>query len=369
MPAPTKIQHPLLDHPGMSQRKRNINLETLRPEFAKLDDRSMVEMLLFIHGYARNVIFHDYKVDPENGPYSEISNWIVFFENSLPFQLARFSAIDPDAIEVEYDKLATQIDHGKTANDLLLLFDFIFYELFTPVDRVWQLVNATNFAFLFELNDAIDARMVPLLKRYATLRNTAAKYLCIEKLPYETISRPPWKIPLEDAFLIDSAVREVPGGEQGALAWFRDELTRITTDIFRSLRRLVEIAPSHIEDSLNALEKRNEPHLGLLFAFIRLYTHFQDDLNNLSVKHLNYFYENVLRIKAQDVKPDTVHLIFEIANHLNDGYLIEQGTVFRDGKDDNGIDIDFVLDESIVIDKAQVANLRTLIVNLTISAC
>ena len=86
-------------------------------------------------------------------------------------------------------------------------------------------------------------------------------------------------------------------------------------------------------------------------------------MNQLSESHLKFFYQDVLQIQSQDARPDKVHLIFEIANHLNEGYLVEEGTVFRDGKDDNGIDIDFTLDEEVIIDKAQIASLKTLYVN------
>ena len=363
MPSPINIQHPLLNRPGMSQRKRGLNLEALKPEFAKLDNRSMVDMLLFIHGYARNVIFYNHKVDPEQGPYAEVGDWLDFFENSLPFHLARFSDFNAAAMEAELDALAIQVKEGKSVPDLQLLFDHVYNEFFVPVERVWRLVDATAFKFLFELNEAIQTHIAPALERYLTLRNTAAKHLCIEKISFDAFMRPPWDIPMERLFQSDEKVTRVPGGEQGAIDWFRDELTLLAGELLRILGSLAELAPNYVEESLNALEKRNEPHLGLLFAFIKLYTHFQKDLNNLSVAHLDFFYQRVLKIEGRRVKPDKVHLIFEIANHLNDGYLVEKGTTFRDGQDINEFDVDFKLDDEIIIDKAQVVSLRTLYID------
>ena len=323
----------------------------------------MVDMLLFIHGYARNVIFYNHKVDPEQGPYAEVGDWLDFFENSLPFHLARFSDFNAAAMEAELDALAIQVKEGKSVPDLQLLFDHVYNEFFVPVERVWRLVDATAFKFLFELNEAIQTHIAPALERYLTLRNTAAKYLCVERISFDIFMRPPWDIPMERLFQSDEKVTRAPGGEQGAIAWFRDELALLAGELLRSLGSLAELAPSYVEESLNALEKRNEPHLGLLFAFIKLYTHFQKDLNNLSVAHLDFFYQKVLKIEGRKVKPDMVHLIFEIANHLNDGYLVEKGTTFRDGQDGNDFDVDFKLDDEIVIDKAQVVSLKTLHLN------
>ena len=65
---------------------------------------------------------------------------------------------------------------------------------------------------------------------------------------------------MERLFQSDEKVTRAPGGEQGAIAWFRDELALLAGELLRSLGSLAELAPSYVEESLNALEKRNEPH-------------------------------------------------------------------------------------------------------------
>ena len=229
--------------------------------------------MLFIHGYARNVIFHEAKSDPELGVYDEQSNWVVFFEGSLPFQLALFSKTDNEALQAEYRALSEQLGRSRSLADLKLLFGFIYNEWFEPVASLSQHVRDSSSGFNQELNSAINARFVHLVERYATLRNTAAKYLCIEKLPPASYTKRPWEIPIEKVFQLDERVKDDATNEE-VIKWFSEQLSVLVAEWTRSFRSLVEKSANYIESSLEALDKRNEPHLGLLFAFIRLYTHF-----------------------------------------------------------------------------------------------
>jgi len=112
------------------------------------------------------------------------------------------------------------------------------------------------------------------------------------------------------------------------------------------------------------LQKQHTPHLGLLFAFLKLFTYLQNDLNSYTKKHLDFFYQRVLRIKPREAEPDKAHIIFEIQKQL-DKYLLKKGLSLKDGKDDKKAEIFFALDDEIVVNKAQVTDKRTLFLNHT----
>jgi len=110
------------------------------------------------------------------------------------------------------------------------------------------------------------------------------------------------------------------------------------------------------------LQKQHSPHLAVVFAFLKLFVHLQDDLNKYTKKHLDFFYKEVLQIKTKSAQPDKVHLVFEIQKQLSE-YLLKKGLVAKDGKDINKQEILFALDDEIVVNKTQAVDKRTLFLN------
>ena len=363
MALPTKIQHPLLRRPGSSQRKRVDNAFALGPEYAPIDGRSLVDMLYYIHEYARQVVFHAHKKNEEQGAYVELSNWLGFFEKSLPFGLARFCKIDIEQRETEFLKITESIAEEPSAENLQLLIDFGYNELIVPIRDLQRLTDEHDFEFAGSVENAIRASMLPPLMRYILLSNAAGKYFCARKRNYLEFASKPWEIPIEDLFAInDEEVKQIPGGQRGAILWLTNEFREVYYQLLQIFRILIREVPDQIEASLKVLDGEHEPHHGLLFAFLRLFRYFQGDLNKLTHQHLDFFYKKVLRIEPKDLIPDKAHLIFEIAKHL-ESYPIEKGRAFKDGKDANNADILFKLDDEIVIDKAKVSSLKTLYLN------
>jgi hypothetical protein len=56
-------------------------------------------------------------------------------------------------------------------------------------------------------------------------------------------------------------------------------------------------------------------HVALLFAFLHIYGYVQNDLNALTGKRINFYYQDVLRIQRRNAIPDQVHVIFEAAKN------------------------------------------------------
>jgi hypothetical protein len=362
MALPTKTQHPLLNRAGASQRKRLDNAFALSPEYAPIDSRSLEDILDYIHQYARQVVFHEQKRNAAGNLYLELSNWLPFFEDSLPFRLVRFSKTDFNRLEQDLLSIAGHIETDPVPENLNLLLDFYFYEFITPIDALQRLVRRYEFDLNPYLENSIEASLLSPLMRYILLSNGAAIYLCIGKRQFSHFTQAPWSIPIEDLFSADKSIVNIPGGRTGAVLWLKEELVKLSLQTLGALRLIAREVPLHLEAALEALQGRHEPHLGLLYAFIRLFSHFQGDLNRLTREHLDFFYQNVLKIKPKGLQPDKAHLIFELAKHL-ETYPITQGRAFKDGKDKKGADIIFNLDEEIIIDKAQVKDLKTLYLN------
>ena len=363
MAVPTKIQHPLLRRPGTSQRKRIAGSQLLRPEHAPIDGRKLGDMLDYVYEYARLVVFHEYKTDAAGQGYVELSNWLGFFERSLPFTLNRFAKSDFDRLETDLRSIIEAIEQKPNDASLRLLLDFCYFDLIKPLDRLQQTAHEFDFERLVTLLDrTVRTSLLPPLRRFIELSNVAAKYFCTTKYDFMLFAQAPWDIPIEELFVIDETVKDVPGGQAGAIVWLGAEVVKAAQRFVVVQRNIAQAIPGFLEASIDILEKRNDPHLGLLYAFLRLFEHFQGELNGLTQKHLEFFYTEVLRLKRRVMVPDQVHLVFEPAKHLK-SHLIKQGTRFKDAKDSKNVDILFDLDEEIVIDQAKVVALKTLFLN------
>ncbi len=107
------------------------------------------------------------------------------------------------------------------------------------------------------------------------------------------------------------------------------------------------------EEIINS--KKVSPHIGLLLTFHRLYEEASLSINNISKRHLNYYFNEVLQINLKQKKPDFVHLSF-IANGDNE-VEVKKGERLVAGKDDNGSEILYEIENPILFNKAKLSSI------------
>jgi hypothetical protein len=112
--------------------------------------------------------------------------------------------------------------------------------------------------------------------------------------------------------------------------------------------------------SLEEIEAQsdNEPHFALFLCFLKLFQHAQGQLNQITDKHLNFYYRQVLQIKEHAPRPDHVHLIFELAKNIDQVFL-PKGTAFNGGKDASGKIRNYEVTEDTLVNNAEVTHLRS----------
>lgn len=98
-------------------------------------------------------------------------------------------------------------------------------------------------------------------------------------------------------------------------------------------------------------DQRTEPHYALFLAFLQLFKISQNDLNQITRKHLDFYYRDVLKLEQRKAVADQVFIIFKLAKHVNQ-HLIEKGTRLMAGKDDSGKELIYETDRDIVINTA-----------------
>lgn len=105
----------------------------------------------------------------------------------------------------------------------------------------------------------------------------------------------------------------------------------------------------------------HRPEVGLLVAFLQLYRHAQQELNDIPARHLRYYYRDVLRTTPRPSVPDQTYLRFALAQGAS-SFLLPAGTVVDGGKDAAGQRILFATAADALLGTWRVEALATLFV-------
>lgn len=114
--------------------------------------------------------------------------------------------------------------------------------------------------------------------------------------------------------------------------------------------------------SVDSKYQLTEPHYALFVAFLKLFKYAQDDINQLTKKHIDFYYKDVLQLSEKSPVADQVFILFELAKHVS-SCKIDKGTKLKAGKDSTGVEIIYETDKDIVVNKAQVDKLKALFYN------
>ena len=100
------------------------------------------------------------------------------------------------------------------------------------------------------------------------------------------------------------------------------------------------------------------PHLTLFIAFVRMFEQVQGDLNKLGKRHLDFFYEEVLRINRKEARDDQVHLVFTPAKNVS-SHLIKAETLLDAGSGPDGQPLQYALDREFALSQSQAVDFRS----------
>jgi len=359
-----KIKHPL-KHDGVSQVERL--LTTLMPENVKIDARSLQDIISATNSYAKYLQFFD-KEDHSDG------DWSCFWEVEPLTFLAIISSIDTKSILTEYqqkrnafDRLSEEeLDEATQANHALELINYIkkqakkvehYYRLLPenlPLKKeILALIRRDSQLDTEQLAGALHTLIGYHKEAYPrTLDNPKNLFHC----QYAFFFGSHWGIKDEADFYSN-----IPFSTDYIARGF-EKLDDVLKVFHRALVKIKQRANHWFSQNIENPQVR-EPHVALYLTFLRLFEFARTDLNDLSRQHLEFYFERVLHLKGAEAVPDEVHLIFELANNV-DQYLIEKGTELLAGKDTNSRPLIFRALEDWVINKAKVKELKNAYLNL-----
>jgi hypothetical protein len=103
------------------------------------------------------------------------------------------------------------------------------------------------------------------------------------------------------------------------------------------------------------------PHVVLLLTFLDLLQYARTQLNDLTRRHLEFYYHEALGLTAKPAIPDHVHALVELADS-QEQFRLPAGSLLHAGQDSQRADLFYRTDQDIVANRARVASLKSLFV-------
>lgn len=342
---PTPSQHPL-PRDGTSQERRQP--PALDPARRLLDDRGVDDLLHQVRRLSPFLTYHDLGNQARG-------TWEPFFAPHFAVRLAGLAHADIAAFRAAAAAATAALEGAAPDQQdaLRRRLHLLCARQLGRVDADLEALHSTAFGPLFE-------RSVFSLLRPASLRLVAVARAA------GAAERDRWLDPVREQLKSDHwrldlasvpAAPDVPDAAafgpalEAALRTLADQLAVLG-------ERVAHDAASMLAD--NTLEDgRQPPHVGLLLAWLRLFHHAQDSLNDLVRRHLEFYYRCLLRMEPRAAVPDRAIAVVEPARNT-ESHRLPAGTLLYAGKDPAKAVIEFGLVRDLLVNRAAVAGLRSI---------
>ncbi|MBN1480888.1 hypothetical protein EH223_00225 [candidate division KSB1 bacterium] len=372
------VKNPLV-RDGSSQRQRLI--EALKPENAKIDDRSMADMICFAQRYARELQYYD-------SANKAAGDWQSFIENDISTIVAQITKKDLNPFKtclvslIQIDKYNTHAD--EILNAITLCFAMIFTAAFEMGS--WFAKSVAGLRLYDELERIIASQLVKNLERILCFyKHAAATGLVREEIKNIGDCEDHFEIP---HIILDRSFHRIWIPEHAGTSNWKSYVDSLTADpeffdgditdqndlrtalrklipfleiFYGAQQQIVQQAPEFLDETVKEWSQ-HEPHMALFLAFLQLFQIVQEHLNTLTQRHLDFYYQNVLQLVKKEAEPNKVNLIFELAKYV-DSCLLKKDTLLKAGKDATGKEVFYQIDQQTALNSATVSELKTIFID------
>ncbi|MGZ5025731.1 MAG: baseplate J/gp47 family protein [Methylobacter sp.] len=106
----------------------------------------------------------------------------------------------------------------------------------------------------------------------------------------------------------------------------------------------------------------HRPHFVLYLTFLQLLLKTHQQLNQLTGRHLDFYYRQVLNFNKKPAQPDRVNVLIEPSSRIS-STLLPAGTLLAAGKDSAGKELVYRSDSDLVVNHIRIARLSSVYVN------
>ena len=359
------VKNPLV-RDGLSRGRRALN--ALGPAYIKMDERGPDALLRYICRYAGKVRFYDIGNRPDG-------DWSAFFENDASTVAALARGKDAAAFRQYYREAVNILEKSSSSeNSLKEALQTLFSVIFTMAFDMdcWYRNGAEGLKLETEVYRAIKGGLDLELKEAQEAYKKAKDAGLVEPVSMEGTGGLLKDIdPLEhpfDAWKTDlsprsnwTAILSAQANTRGKINALSERLGPVFDAFLDPYMRIINRSGAYFLETMKHLQS-HEPHMALLLSFLNLFRHAQKSLNRLTGRHLEFYYKKVLRLTEKEAVPDRVHLVFELAKHVNT-HLLKKGTVLSAGKDSLGKEVFYRTEKDTVLNKARVEKVKTVYVD------
>ncbi|TGD57501.1 baseplate J/gp47 family protein [Flavobacterium humi] len=275
-------------HEGMGTTQNDRINPALQPDFFLLDERDEQDFILFVQRLSQYVKFYN-EFNLEEG------NWSNFFQKESTSILILIANWNIELLQSSFEN---------KKNEILLNNDFpsqqaLLLEYFTQIRTAYQT--------LLEKAKTLDED-IPEKENLV-----ASSYLITDKF----------------AIILD----QVNNATDIEALLKNYVFVKTTQQLFGLLLSWKDFSQNAVTHQLSGYSKHT-PHYALFLSFLKLLNIAKEKFNELTKKHLDFYYKDVLHIQNQKARPDYVHLVVEPFDAKP--FLVPKDTVFIAGKNSAG---------------------------------
>jgi hypothetical protein len=340
----------LIRNDGLTQPGRF--LEELEPQFVKIDDRTLIDLLTFVWKYSDHLLFFEAAQTGRGEEVRQNGSWQQLLRHEQLFYLALMSGCTPVKYSRDFETALGLLDGEHDSEDQWA--DKI-YQAFVAVVTLCEEVDRWSTRLPVGSKGVRDLKIYigQLGKKIEQLLALYRLKITDDRLRDYVASRlPSWGI--------DPYGAPVPGGALMDDQQYVRALRNIFGEVQSTYSAIVNNARQTIETSLG--EDSHQAHVGLLLAFLRLLEHNREHLNTFTGRHLDFYLRRILRLEPKARTPDSVNLTFELAKKV-ERHKLGAGTAFKGGKNEDKLERLYDLKYELALSRATVADLKNLFVN------
>lgn len=354
-------RHPL-ERDGTSQAQRL--LAALNTSFVSVDERRIEDLLVFARDYAKLLNFHKVKFDAATGKniLTTEGDWDVFLRKDVSVLVAGVSKIDIGVRRIDFKRSMDALNQSADVAGLKKLFGHL-KSILTELNE-WYTESDERTTFHKEMNVYFQSVFLEgYLKMFAVDGGATAigEVNGLEVLS-DLAFNSKWTAliaghgPAADPSVYEGDTTE----EQIKAAAF--VIQTVFEKFAGTLQMIVQRAPVYLAQTVEEYPY-HKAHMGLFITFLELFGHAQNHLNKITDRHLNFFYQEVLKIAPKKAVADKVHLIFQLAKNITEPFKVDEDVEVKAGKDAKGLDLFYGTDDSIVVSQAKVALFKNIFID------
>ncbi len=339
-------------------------LRSLLPESIKVDERSMSDLLAFSAKFSELIQYYDLN-------NNRSGDWSKFFQSDETVFLATIVSTDLQGIEQKHNKWISFLENAPRAEEKLEALEHLMQQVLDMAKQIndWY-VHALNMDRLNmmdsselenELENAIKQQLAENLQKLLVYQedlgfNQTGIFSAgqIKKHFHNNWFKRHEQI----------GARSIDLDRIGSSDKIKDytKKIRIQFRTFYSVTAyILQISPKYLLESLTD-KSNHRPDVALFISFTKMFKNLQNQVNQVTEKHLDFYYYNILKQKQKGLSPDQANIYFDVARHV-DTHLLKKGTLVTAGRDEDGVEHFYKTDQDLMLHQAKIAKIHTLFVS------